>query len=298
MASCVRPVLSLVLSCLAGCAGPEPLPLAPPERESTRRPWLAIAPIVRAYPPSGDRPRRLMPTLAPDERWRCGSCEELVVLPPLPCAECGGDPLRATFAMPYRPRTDVEAARVRAGAILEQRGVFVAVTLVPALDPGPGDSDPAQLRQAWRAAAADTGARLLLETVLEDARVELLAKNAWYPLRVFDLIVGALAIIPVLDPLDGLIACEEYGVVQGLAWRVVDLASGVDLATGRLERVTRATFNDFGPGPSRGYIFFGIVRTPGCLTEEEWADIHAQLVDVATEDLAGAVVEAAEEGSR
>lgn len=277
--------LALALACLAGCAGPEPLPLPTPPA-GPARPALAIAPIGTAYAPSVDRPRRLTPVSVRGGEWLCGACDEYVAVPPLPCSSCGGDPLRTPFAQPYRPRVELDRPRRRAAAHLEARGTFERVMLLSSDDPA-----------AWRATGRAAGARFLLEPTLQDVRVELLEKNAWYPLKLFNLIVGALAIIPILDPVDGLIPGEEYGVIQVLAWRVTDLAAEHETA-GRVERVTRAAFNDFGPGPSRGYIFFGTVRTPGCLDEAEWAEIHAQLAEVAAEDLAGAVVLAAEEGAR
>jgi hypothetical protein len=259
---------------------------------------VAIAPILSAFQPTADRPRRTLSGLR-DDAWRCGSCSEVVAVPPLACSECGLDPTSVAFVAPYRPRADLAAARRRAGELLEQRGAFARVVLLPADDPLPESLAPEQRHAAWREAARAQGARLLLELVLEDARVELLRKNAWYPLKFFNLIVGTLAIIPIMDPVDGLIPGEEYGVVQALTWRVTAVADDSTVATGRLERVTRATFNDFGPGPSRGYFFFGTVRTPDCLDERHWAEVHAQLAEVAAEDLAtGIVVIAEDDGSQ
>lgn len=286
----MRPTCLLLLALLAGCGGPEPLPLPPPG-EGRPRPALAIAPILSAYQPTADRPRRAWSGLR-GGAWRCGSCGEVVEVPPLACSECGLDPKRAAFAAPYRPRADLEAARRRAAELLAQRGAFADVVLLPT------DADLApELHAARRDAAQARGAGLLLELRLEDARVELLRKNAWYPLKLFDLIVGTLAIVPILDPVDGLIPGEEYGVVHTLTWRVTGVPDGSTVATGRLERVTSAAFNDFGPGPSRGYFFFGTVRTPDCLDEADWAEVHAQLAEVAAEDLATAIVLVAEDAA-
>jgi hypothetical protein len=261
-------VLGLALSCafLAGCAGPEPLPLPLPAAEATRRPALAIAPIMSLYEASADRP-----LLA--------------------------DGARVAFSRPFKPRTDTEPVRNRAWAILHQRGLFSRVELLPADDPRPAGLEPAQLRQAWRDTARAKGARYLLEPTLEDARVELIEKNGWHVFKIIDLIVSSILIFPAVDPLNWVIPGEDYGVVQWLGWKVTDLENDTLVAEGRLERVTKASFNDFGPGPSRGFYIVGFIRAPGCLDEESWADIHAQLADVAAEDLATGVVLAAEEGT-
>lgn len=292
-------VLALSLACLAGCAGPEPLPLPPPPAEASRRPALAIAPIVSAYEASADRSRRdLETTLHLDVT--CTTCGEDLetVVGSTRCPECENDPLRPAFSRPYRPRTETEPVRARAAALLEQRGAFERVVLLPADDPRPAGLAPGQLRAAWRETARAKGARFLLEPTLEDARVELIEKNGWHWFKVLDLIVSSILIFPGVDPLNWVIPGEDYGVVQALAWRVTDLETDTPVAEGRLQRVTRASFNDFGPGPSRGFFIVGFIRAPGCLDEEDWVDIHAQLAEVAAEDLAAAVVLAAEEGAR
>ncbi|MCO5165152.1 MAG: hypothetical protein M9894_02135 [Planctomycetes bacterium] len=216
-----------------------------------------------------------------------------------PCRECGAADFQAPFTLPYRPATDLAAARARAATLLAERGVFERVHLLPDDDPtlDPDLGVTPEVRHVWRETARARGARWLLEPVLEEARVELLEKNGLHALKVVTLIVSSIFIFPAVDPLNWFIPGEDYGVVQRLAWRVTDLDEGPG-GEGQRELVTRASFADLGPGPTRGFFIVGFLRAPGCLDEEDWAHIAGQLTEVAAEDLARGLVLAGEGAGR
>ncbi|MCW8140694.1 MAG: hypothetical protein KIT58_17475 [Planctomycetota bacterium] len=318
--------VGFVCVALSACAGPEAMPLEPPLRDANPRPALAIAPLVRldrasvdrpTWPPSGGQvwagdANRIRAQQTPLE---CQACGEEVPSPPLvirraddevapaaspTCPDCGGTTFYLEpFSTPYRPATDLAATRARAGALLAERGVFERVHLLPADDP---TLDPVlgvtpEVRHVWRETARARGARWLLEPVLEEARVELIEKNGLHALKVVNLILSSIFIFPGVDPLNWFIPGEDYGVVQRLAWRVTDLDDGPG-GEGLRELVTRASFADIGPGPTRGFFIVGFLRAPGCLDEEDWTHVAGQLTEVAAEDLARALVGAAEGAGR
>lgn len=268
LAATSRVLMAALLSAtLTACAGPELAPFEPPPVVATPRPTLAIAPLVRLDRASADR-----------------TANEQTAQ---------GEP----FLRPFRPRIDLTLVRARAGALLMERGVFSQVEALREDDPRvePGLEPTPEMRHVWAEAARASGARWLLEPVLEEARVELLEKNGWHPIKVATLIACSILIFPAVDPLNWLIPGEDYGYVQRLRWRVTDLErpeAGSDVRVRELE--TRASFNDFGPGPSRGFFIIGFLRAPGCLDEEDWAGICAELEPVALEELARALVLAAE----
>lgn len=305
--------VGFVCVALSACAGPEAMPLEPPLRDANPRPALAIAPLVRLDRASADRPlRRPEGTL----QLNLNEGGTIDVVPcdcgegglwlqrggagrVTPCPECGSTDARVPFSTPYRPATDLAATRARAGALLVERGVFERVHLLPDDDPtlDPVVGVTPEVRHVWRETARARGARWLLEPVLEEARVELIEKNGLHALKVVNLILSSIFIFPGVDPLNWFIPGEDYGVVQRLAWRVTDLDDGPG-GEGLRELVTRASFADLGPGPTRGFFIVGFLRAPGCLDEEDWTHVAGQLTEVAAEDLARALVGAAEGAGR
>jgi hypothetical protein len=304
---------ALLSATLTACAGPELAPFAPPPVVAAPRPALAIAPLVRLDRASADR--RVQDRTDKAERDRtfaefengaqtpvplteCATCGENAVDDSFePCAECGGLMFRRPFTPPFRPRVDDAAIRARASELLLSRGVFAKVDALPADDPKvePGLEPTPEMRHVWAEMAKARGARFLLEPVLEESRVELLEKNGWHAFKVVNLIVSSIFIFPAVDPLNWVIPGEDYGYVQRLRWRLTDLERPEAGSAVRVqELVTRASFNDFGPGPSRGFFVVGFLRAPGCLDEEDWAGICAELKPVAVEELARALVIAAE----
>lgn len=289
---------ALLSTTLTACAGPELAPFAPPPVVATPRPALAIAPLVRLDRATLDRMTtepvgNALPRL--QECTACGEPDEDLASDA--CVECGGRAFRPRFSPPFRPRVDDAAIRARASELLVSRGVFAKVDALPADDPKvePGLEPTPELRHVWAETAKARGARFLLEPVLEEVRVELLAKNGWHVFKVINLIVSSIFIFPAVDPLNWVIPGEDYGYVQRLRWRVTDLEHPEAGSEVRVqELVTRASFNDLGPGPSRGFFVVGFLRAPGCLEEEDWAGICAELEPVAVEELARALVVAAE----
>ncbi len=173
--------------------------------------------------------------------------------------------------------------------------MFSRVDLLPADDPAIDPStDPTPTeRRLWLETARARGARWLLEPVLDECRVELVERNGWFAFEVVDLIVSSILIFPAVDPINWFVPGEDYGVVQRLTWRLTDLEGGL-ASEGRRELTTKASFNELGPGPSREFYVVGFLRAPGCLDEEAWAEIAEQLTPTAAEDLARALVVAAE----
>lgn len=285
------------------------MPLPAPPVEANPRPAIAIAPLVRLDTATAERPEwraGALPSSTPSSwSWlECRECDEPVVdaggLGSLPaCAACGGARFAAPFAPAYRPRLDAASVRARAAGLLEQRRVFSRVHLLPADDPtlDPELGVTPEVRRAWRETARGRGARWLLEPVLDEARVELVEKNGLHALKVVNLVVCSLLIFPAVDPINWVLPGEDYGVVQRLTWRLTDLDGGL-ASDGRRDLTTSASFNAFGPGPSREFYVVGFLRAPGCLDEEAWAEIADQLAPAAAEDLARALVLAAEANAR
>lgn len=294
------------------------MPLEAPPVEANPRPALAIAPLVRldtatlerrTWPPSESEhrpdPERAAAHLP--AVLTCTTCGEETA-PPLhddgaaapPCEDCGGTRYyRDPFWPPFRPRVRVADVRARAADLLDQRGVFSRVVLLPADDPtiDPDLGVTPEIRHAWLETARARGARWLLEPVLDECRVELVEKNGLHALKVANLIVCSILIFPAVDPTNWFIPGEDYGVVQRLSWRVTDLEAGLT-SEGQRDLTTKASFNELGPGPSREFYVVGFLRAPGCLDEEAWSEIADQLTPTAAEDLARALVGAAESSAR
>ncbi len=291
---------------LTACAGPAPMPLDPPPVEAKARPALAIAPLVRLDRASAERPQRtgtyVQSALVSTVFVEC-LCGEGGISDTRgfrqPCTECGSTDLREPFSPPYRADLNVHMVRTRAGALLEERGVFSRVVLLPADDPtiDPDLGVTPEVRHDWRETARARGARWLLEPVLDECRVELVEKNGYHALKVVNLIVCSILIFPAVDPINWVIPGEDYGVVQRLTWRLTDLEAGL-VSDGARDLTTKASFNALGPGPSREFYVVGFLRAPGCLDEEAWAEIAEQLTPTAAEDLARALVVAAESSAR
>lgn len=274
------------------------MPLDPPPVEAKARPALALAPLVRLDRASADRRHR--PATNAEVPCLCG--EGVITNAgalPSPCEACGSTDVREPFSPPFRPRVDAPSVRARAVDLLQQRGVFSRVVLLPADDPAldPDLGVTPEVRHAWLETARARGARWLLEPVLDECRVELVERNGWHALKVVNLIVCSLLIFPAVDPINWVIPGEDYGVVQRLAWRLTDLEQGL-ASEGRRDLTTRASFNELGPGPSRELYVVGFLRVPACLDEEAWAEISAQLEPTAAEDLARAIVQVAEASAK
>lgn len=290
---------AVVCASLTACAGPELAPFDPPPVVAEPRPALAIAPLVRLDQASADRstprPNGAVTDLPPQECVACGEVDADFVADA--CVECGGKAFRPWFTPPFRPRIDDTALRARAAELLVERGVFAKVDALPADDPKVehGVEPTPEMRHVWAETARARGARFLLEPVLEEARVELVEKNGYHVVKIINLIVCSVLIFPAVDPINWMIPGEDYGYVQRLRWRVTDLEHPeAGSAVHVRELITRASFNDFGPGPSRGFFIVGFLRAPGCLDEEDWGEITAELEPVAVEELARALVLAAE----
>ncbi|MEZ6184826.1 MAG: hypothetical protein R3F62_07435 [Planctomycetota bacterium] len=174
------------------------------------------------------------------------------------------------FQAPYRPGLDAVALRERIAGTLRERGGFQAVT-----------------------DAAD--APLTLELLLEDARVRLEGRNWVHPLKIVNLIVSSLLIVPTFDPLNWLLPGEDYVLEARVRWRLRGVG---DVVHGR--GVLRPAFSDsfaaFGLGgiAGRPWFYLGFLRVPECLDPADWAVISSQLEAHAAQVIAEEVVAAAE----
>ncbi len=200
-----------------------------------------------------------------------------------PCRGCGGTRLRAPFSPPYRPHADLAALRARTvGLLAERGGLGPASAEAPPDGPaGPTSSPPPR----WR-----------LEVTLDGADLVLERHNGWLPVKIATLVVCALAIFPAVDPPNWCIASEVYALEQRARWRLVDGGAGAE-REGRVVVRTRADVAAFGPGVTRSWFVVGFLRVPHCLDEEDWAELAAQLLPTAQEDLARAVVAAVEQAA-
>jgi hypothetical protein len=290
----MRPRLAFALLLVVGVAGcataPVATPLGPPPPRVDH--VLAVAALrVESEPTAERRIFKAGDLVLPGERLVCVKCGAELVSPrdgPRPaCADCGGVTFRSAFTTPYRPVIDAARIDARVLALVGQRGALKGVVAVPGGDP---DRDRAALLEAARARGAD----LLFEPTLEDARVELVRTTGAQGLKVAILIVSSLLLVPAVDPPNWFIASEVYGVVATGRWRLLDVATGQLVREAPFRAQTEGTFAELGPGPTRDWHLVGFLRVPSCIDEEEWAEIAAQLVPVAHEDLASAIVVAAE----
>ena len=122
-------------------------------------------------------------------------------------------------------------------------------------------------------------------------------KNGLHGLKVATLIVSSILIFPAVDPLNWFLPGEDYELNYSLRWRLSEV-SGDELAGGYLELGAWDSFAAFGPGPTRSWFIIGFLRAPGCLDEEDWREIGAQLEQSAERELRVGVTAALEEALR
>jgi hypothetical protein len=270
---------SLAAVC-AGCVGPElppglgPAPSGPPAGP------LAIAPLEVRYDPTRDRPVRH----AGDEQQRAAlyACEECESYPTLhegrfaACAECGHTTYGIPFARPYQLDLDSGILSQRLRAHLDERGGFESVTLLEEGQTSPG---------------------LLLEVQLTRAAVEYRGHTWVHGLKIALFVVQAILIFPGVDPLDWFLPGEEYAIQLQANW-TLKTARGSVHSEGRVKTETWDAFAPWGLGiwPSRGWFFVGLFRAPNCLDEDDWAEVGAQLLPRAEQDLLRELVHAVESG--
>lgn len=288
-------IAAALAAVLAGCAGPTiaPLPDPPPGPPG---PVLAIAPPALGYVPTPERPLRFQGDLTPgSEQLACAACEEALpytrdALPA--CPDCGHHAFRTLFSGTFLPMLLAPDLARRAGDLLEARRTFEGVRCLD--EPGlpPGRAREEALAEAARAA----GARWLLTGVLERAEVALIERTGLYPVQWGVLVVSSVLLFPGFDPINWFLPGEVYGIRARLRVRLLDLETGEVVGQGAAERVVSDSFADFGLGSvgGRGWFLVGFMRVPGCLDEEDWASISAQLEETARQDLVHALVLAAE----
>lgn len=280
---------------LAGCSA-APVPTALEAPAGAPGPALAVAPLERGDVPMADRPTfRAGERVRPFERLRCDACGDELRSPEdgarPACAGCGGATFQELFSPPFRPRLRLDVAG-RAAAALGRRATFERADALPEVAAGASLPGPARL-DALLATARARGARWLLVPRVERCAVEY-ETNGAFAGEVAIFIVCAVLLVPGLDPPNWFIASEDYFIQTRGAARVVDVATGRDVADVPFTVETRGSFAELGPGPTREFHVVGFVRAPGCLDEEEWDEVAAQLLRCAEGDLVNAIVRAAE----
>lgn len=246
--------LALWVGLGAGCAA-VPLPTPGPAPEGPPAGALSVAPLPRAY----------VPTL-----------EE-------PLDDQGQRPL---FTPPYRIAVEAGEVRQKVLSALASRGGFQRVQGLEA----PPKALPSELLKAARA----QGSELLLEVTLDDAEVRLVETNGLHGFKIAVLIVSSILIFPAVDPLNWFLPGEDYGVTLHASWRLTEVATGKKLGRGYLESTASDSFAAFGFGYTRPWYVIGFLRTPGCIDEEEWEEIGAQLLERAQAQLEVDLIEAVE----
>ncbi|MCA8922112.1 MAG: hypothetical protein KDD82_09905 [Planctomycetes bacterium] len=176
------------------------------------------------------------------------------------------------FRPPYRPRLSAEPLLDSLAETLRRRGGFEQVLVGP-----------------------DAQAPLRLELVLEDARVTLAGRNWVHPLKIVNLIVSSVLILPTVDPLNWILPGEDYALETRVRWRLRD-GQGATLGRGVLRPEFRDSFAAFGLGgiAGRPWFYLGFLRVPECLDPADWAVISSQLEAHAQTVLVQSVVAAAE----
>jgi len=183
-----------------------------------------------------------------------------------------GDP--EPFVPPYRPSVASEELREELAELLGARSAFEQVLRL----------DAAESSAELRGAARQRGARWLLEVWFEDVSVRLKEKNGLHGLKIATLIVSSILIFPAVDPLNWFLPGEDYELGYSIRWRLSEV-SGDEVAGGFLELGAWDSFAAFGPGATRSWFVIGFLRAPGCLDEEDWAEIGDQLEASARREL-------------
>lgn len=286
--------LTLALA-LAGCsAAPTPSQLDAPA--GPPGPALLVAPLERSDVATADRPVFTAgEPVRPFERVRCNGCQEELTSPDRgarpACEECRGTTFQEAFSPPFRPRLQPDVAG-RVAAALGRRATFERAEALPADALAPGLQGVARV-DACLAAARARGARWLLLPRVERCAVEY-ETNGAIGVEIGVFIVCAVLLVPGLDPPNWFIASEDYFIQTNGSARVVDVATGRDVADLPFTVETRGSFAELGPPPTREFHIVGFLRAPGCLDEEEWDEVAAQLRRCADGDLVNALVRAVE----
>lgn len=179
------------------------------------------------------------------------------------------------FVPPYRPGLARQELREELVGLLRTRGAFERILALDAQD---------ESSSALRQAARKQGARWLLEVWFEDVSVRLKEKNGLHGLKIANLIVSSILIFPAVDPLNWFLPGEDYELGYSIRWRLSEV-SGSEVAGGYLELGAWESFAAFGPGATRSWFIIGFLRAPGCLDEEDWAEIGEQLETNARREL-------------